>query len=58
MKLSLKERDMYVVDFDLNISSEDWVEIEIPITIQDGVQALFLEFRGEGSFDMLEFVSG
>ena len=55
LKVSLKEKDMYVVDFDVNISTEEWVDIEIPVTIQDGVHALFYEFSGEGSFDMLEF---
>lgn len=56
LKVSLKEKDMYVKDIHIELIEESWTSIEANVDFQDGVHALYFEFVGEGSFDMLSFI--
>jgi Glycosyl hydrolases family 43. len=55
LRVSLKERDMYISEIVIDISKEDWTSVNTSIKIQNGVHALYFEFEGKGAFDILEF---
>ncbi len=55
LRLSLKEKDAYIADIDIRISCNNWVNADTPVIIHNGIHALYFEYEGEGSFDMLEF---
>ena len=56
LKVKLAEQaDQVVGVAEIHVRSDSWNQIHVPVSISCGTSALFLEYIGEGCFDMLEF---
>lgn len=55
LKVSLKEKDMYVSVINIEVDNCDWVNLIAPFNVDSGVHAMYFQYEGSGSLDMLSF---